>query len=178
VRPIIGGHVWPWMIEEIDARARRGYTLPAAVLGVALHGPPALRAAASLAHGVWTSTGDAAAALRELQRRARDPRVDRLCEIVVAVHTLDGDGAVVLERLRGSAVEDARRDRELARARSAARLAGWLMLLPVALVAGGGVPSGRGASGVVAACVVVCAGMVVATLRRSARVRVFGTHHG
>jgi hypothetical protein len=172
MRPVLAGEVWPWMLDEIDARVRGGHTLPAAVLGVALHGPPALRAAASQAHGVWSSTGDAAAALRELKDRAADPRVDRLCETVVAVHTLDGDAAGVLERLRASAVDDARRDRELRRVRSAARFAGWLVLLTV-VVALRGVITGAAAFGVLATCAVVCAFAMAATARRPSRVRVF-----
>jgi len=173
VRLVLWGDTWPWMIDEIDARVWSGNTLPAAVLGVALNGPPALRAAASEAHSVWSSTGDAAAALRVLQESAADPRVDRLCEAVVAVHMLDGDAAALLERLRASAVDDARRDRELGRVRSAARLAGWLAPLPAVVVALGGGPSGVAVVGIAAACAVACA--VVATTRRSSRVRVWGT---
>jgi hypothetical protein len=171
MRPVLWGDVWPWMIDEIDARVWSGYTLPAAVLGVVLHGPPALQAAASEAHTVWSSTGDAAAALRVLQDRAADPRVDRLCETVVAVHMLDGDAAAVLERLRASAANDARRDRERGRVRSAARLAGWLAPLPVVVVALGGGPSRVAVFGIVAACVAACAvACAAATTRRSSRV--------
>jgi membrane protein required for beta-lactamase induction len=105
-----------------------------------------------------------------LQYRAADPRVDRLCETVVAVHTLDGDVTAALERLRATALEDARRDRELGRLRSATRFAAWLALLPVFAVV-----SGRASAGVVAFVIgaAVCAWTAAATQRPSPVNRVF-----
>ena len=134
--------LWPWMIDEIEAKVRGGQAPAAAVLGVALHGPPPLRAAASAAQRVWSSGGDAVAALDELRRHAADSRFDRLCESVAAVHAFDGDGAATLARLRADARHDARRDRELERRRSAVRCAAWLALVPVAAVASGRLTAG------------------------------------
>lgn len=136
-RSELGGEVWPWMIDEIEANVRDGHTLPAAVLGVALYGPPSLRVAASAAHRVWRTNGEDGAALRELQHRAADPRVDRLCESVRAVHIFDGDVNALLARLRATALDDARRDRELKRLRSALRFAAWTALLPIAAMMSG-----------------------------------------
>ena len=178
MRPVLAGTVWPWMIAEVDAHVRNGHTLPAAVLGIALHGPPALRAAAGEAQRVWSATGDAVAALRALQERAADPRVDRLCETAVAMHLLDDHGAPALERLRASADDDARRDREVRRARSAAWFAVVFLAAVVALCA---TISGVGVVGIVAACAVtsgMAACVLAVTTRRVSRVRVFGTQPG
>ena len=134
-RSKLGGDVWPWMIAEIEANVRDGHILPAAVLGAALYGPRSLRAAASAAHRVWHASGDAVAALSELQHRAGDPRIDRLCETISAVHRFDSDATTVLTRLRTAALDDARRDRELERLRSGLRFAAWVTLMPVVAMA-------------------------------------------
>jgi hypothetical protein len=143
--------VWPWMIAEIEANVRGGHTLPAAVLGVALHGPRALQRAATAARRVRRTSGDGITTLGELQQRAEDPRIDRLCAMVGAVHTFDGDATAVLAQLRAAAVEDARYDRELERARSGLRFAAWVALLPVAAAAWGRLPADAAALAVGAA---------------------------
>jgi hypothetical protein len=113
---------------------------------------------------VWSSRGDTVAALDELQRRAADPRVDRLCAAVGAAHVFDGDGAAALVRLRHAAREDARHDRELERHRAAVRAAAWLALVPVAAITSGHLSGTAAALGLGAA---VCAwlGVVVARPR-------------
>jgi hypothetical protein len=169
-RARLDAELWPWMIDEIDAKVRGGQAPAAAVLGVALHGPAPLCAAATAAQRVWSSGGDAVAALTELQHGAADPRLDRLCETLAAVHAFDGDGAAVLARLRSDARHDARRDRELERQRSAVRCAAWLALAPVTAVVSGRLTAGPALLAIVAA---TCAWLGVAATR-SRHVRVFG----
>jgi hypothetical protein len=167
-RRALRGALWPWMVDEVEARVRGGQAPAAAVLGVALHGPPRLRAAAGAAQRVWSSRGDTVAALDELRRRAADPRVDRLCELVGAVHVLDGDGAALLARLRAAAQRDVRRDRELERHAAAVRSAAWLALVPVAASVSGHLPAAVAALAIGAA---LCAWLGVIVARpRGARV--------
>jgi Flp pilus assembly protein TadB len=160
--------VCPWMIAEIEANVRGGHTLPVAVMGVALHGPPSLRRAANAARRVRRTSGDAIAALGELQHRVVDPRIDRLCEVAGAVHTFDGDVTAVLAHLRAAALDDARHDRELERARSALRFAAWVALLPVVAAAWGRLPAVAAALAVGAAAWAWTAVLVTGT--RDARV--------
>jgi len=169
-RAVLDAELWPWMIDEIEARVRGGLAPAAAVLGVALHGPPRLRASAGAAQRVWSSGGDAVAALGELQHRAADPLFDRLCETVAAVHALDGAGAAVLARLQADVRHHARHDRELERQRWVVRCAAWAALAPVGAVLAGRLPPGAALVTVAAA---LCAWLgVIAT--RPGRVRVFG----
>jgi Flp pilus assembly protein TadB len=170
-RMLLDAVVWPWVIDEIEARVRDGEPLPTAVLGVALQGPPVLAAAAEDARRVWSSRGDARASLRELRRVAADPRVDRLGAAVDAVHALGGDATDVLARLRASAVNDARRERELARVLATTRCAAWLALIPVVFVASGHLAAAPATLAVAAA---VVAWSVVAVAPGTAAPRLLG----
>lgn len=166
------GEVWPWMVEEIAARIHRGDGVAPAVLGAAGGGPPPLRAAAEPAQRVWTSSGDTDAALRELRRAAGDPRMERLCALLLAAHTFDGDVAAVLARMRRRAAADAQRDRQLDRARSVVRFAARSALLPVVVVASGRLGTAPAAVALVSAAIAWAA---TALALRSTGVRVPGS---
>lgn len=159
-RATLPPQAWPRLIDEVDARVRRGHAPPAAVLEVALHGPPVLRAAAAPARQVWRATGDPAAALRALARRAADPDVDRLCDAALLAHVLDTDAVVALRGLRAVAPITAAHGRQLARSGAAGRAAARVALAPLAAVAAGQVTAVAAWLAVGAAIVAVPVGLL------------------
>ena len=147
----VDAEVWPWLIAEIEVAVRDGHAPSVALLGVALHGPPGVRAAAGPAVDVWRASGDPPAGVRVLQRTMADPCLDRICRTVEALEALDGDAAVALTRLRTAAVADAARKRQRHRCLQSLQLAAWVALAPVIAAATGHLGAAAGAVAVTAA---------------------------
>jgi hypothetical protein len=143
--------LWPWMIAEVGVASSDGRGPCEALLGVALHGPPPLRAAARSAVDVWRTSGDPVVGIRALQRTVADRRLDRICRTVEAVQALDGDAGAALARLAATAAADAARDRRRRRHLRSLHCAAWLALAPVVAVTTGHLGAAAGAIAVAAA---------------------------
>ena len=165
----VDAEVWPWMLAEIEMAVGHGRAPSVALLGVALHGPPGLRAAAGRARDVWRATGDPPAGISALQGAMADPWLDRICRTVEAVEALDGDAAAALARLRTAAVADAVRKRQRSRCLRSLQLAAWVALAPVMAAATGHLGAAAAAVAVTAA-VGAWSGWLIALPARGARV--------
>ena len=128
----VDAEIWPWFIDEVEVAIARGRPPAVALLGVALHGPPPLRAAARPAVDAWRACGAAATGIRALQHTVADPRLDRICRAVEAIEALDGDAAAALARLRATAVADAGHDRRRRRCLGSLLLSAWVASVPLA----------------------------------------------
>lgn len=128
--------VWAWLLTEVEVHVDRVAADPCdAAVGVCLHGPPAVRAAA---RAVVRDHGDAqpGVLLGMLCDRLGTAQGDRMCATVAALASGAG-GPALLARLRDAeaALADAQR---AARAVAHAGAVGcWLLLSPLALVAAG-----------------------------------------
>lgn len=172
-RARIDVELWPWMIAEVAVACSDGRAPSEALLGVALHGPPPLRAAAGPAVDVWRTSGDPVAGIRALQRAIADHRLDRICRTVEAVEALDGDAGAALARLATTAAADAARDRQRRRHLRSLHGAACVALVPAVTVATGHLGTAAGAIAVTAAVTAWGAWFVVGT---ADRVRVFDGH--
>jgi tight adherence protein B len=134
----VAANLWPWLVDEVRTHVVGDDEPPAAaLLGVALHGPAALRRAATAALQQWNVDGDPQRSLTILAQRLADPEADRVCEAVANCLHYDGDVERLLTRLHDVAVEHGAQSRQLRRAAAGGSVARWLLLAPVALALAG-----------------------------------------
>ena len=133
--PFLSPTVWPWLLAEVESHIDGAAVDPSdVVVGVCIHGPPPIHAAAEAAVRDHPGAPPAVLLGGFCDRLATAPG-DRLCATVAAIAGSGADPAPAIARLRVSeaASVDAQR-----RVRASLRLgtAGCLLLLsPLALVA-------------------------------------------
>lgn len=171
----IRADLWAPLIDRVTLAMRQGHDSASAVLGVALHGPPPLRAAAAQALTVWRGGDNPAAAINVLRRRIADPRFDRVCMTFEVVTAIDGDVDAAVARLRAWAVTESARAARLGRAYAVVRVAAWTSIAPAAVAAAGRLDP---TASMVAVVATACTWLACLALTVRPRPRVFATSAG
>lgn len=142
--PVVPPTVWLWLLAEVESHLDGTTTDPCdVVVGVCLHGPPPVRAAAEAV--VRDHAGaPPAVLLGRLCDRLATPSGDRLCATAAAVSRRGADRASVLSDLRAGEATAVAARRGIRATLRLGSVGCWLLLSPLALV-GAGVATGGSA---------------------------------